>query len=127
MREFQERRRFKRLLHSRYAIAVLVILCILLGRAVWDVYGKYERSKEIRDRTKAELAALDTRQKLLNQGIADLNTDLGKEKEVRDRFGVVKEGERMIILVNGASGSANVSPAPEKSWWDRLVSFFTRD
>ncbi len=124
MREFQERRRFRKLLHSRYIIAGLIIICILLGRAVWNVYGKYEKSKMIADRTETELSNLKAREKSLNQEIIDLNTDSGKEREIRERFGVVKEGEKMIVLVDDTSGNKNPVQIPRESWWDKLVGFF---
>ncbi|MEK7607728.1 MAG: hypothetical protein AAB484_02295 [Patescibacteria group bacterium] len=124
MKEFQERRRFRKLLHSRYVIAILFILCILLGRAVWNMYGKYEKSKTIAERTKVEFSALEKREKLLNQGITDLNTNLGKEREIRERFRVVKEGERMIVLVENESLSESISSIAWKSWWDKLSGFF---
>ncbi len=124
MREFQERRRFRKLLHSRYVIALLLILCVLLVRAVWGVYGKYEKSKIITDRTETEFLALKAREKSLNQKIVDLNTDLGKEVEIRERFGVVREGERLIVLVDDTSGNKDTFQTPRESWWDKLVGFF---
>ncbi|MEK7596622.1 MAG: hypothetical protein AAB450_00710 [Patescibacteria group bacterium] len=127
MREFQEKRRFRKLLHSRYVIAVLIILCALLARAVWGVYGKYEKSREIAERTKTELTALEARQKFLSREIADLDTDLGRESEIRERFGAIKEGERLIVLIDGDSGQKSAIQGADNGWWQKLVNFFKRD
>ncbi|HEY4500350.1 MAG TPA: septum formation initiator family protein [Candidatus Paceibacterota bacterium] len=124
MREFQEKRRFRKLLHSRYVIAVLFILCVLLVRAVWGIYGKYEKSREISDRTRGDLAALSARREFLTREIADLNTDLGRESEIRKRFGTVREGEKLIVLVDDKSDKKSATQSAGESWWNKLTGFF---
>ena len=127
MREFQERRRVKKLLHSRYAIAALLIIAVILVRAVWNAYDKYERSKEVAGRTSEEYQALQEREKALSASLSALNTEEGREREVRDRFGAVKEGEKLIILVDDAAAQKPQAAAADKSVWQRIKEFFTRD
>jgi cell division protein FtsB len=124
MREFQERRRMRRFLHSRYAIAVLLVLCALLARGVWSVYQKYERSKELAQRTQGELAELEARQKTLSQLNASLETEQGKEREIRDRFGVVKPGERMVVVVDDATRTDDGQSDGAGGWWQRFLGWF---
>jgi len=124
MREFQERRRLKKFLHSRYAIGILIVVLILLAHSVWSVYQKYEKSKEISSRMKADLASLQAREDSLKQSIDSLATPEGKEREMRDRFGVVKEGEKMVILVNDAPTGTDASITPETGWWAHFWGLF---
>jgi len=124
MREFQDRRRFRKLMHSRYAIIVLVVICILLIRGVWGVYEKYDKSRDIADRTKNELSNLSAREQSLSVEIVNLSTELGKEREVRERFGVVKDGERLVVLVEDESLKKPVNQITEESWWQKFVNFF---
>lgn len=124
MREFQEKRRFKKLLYSRYVIAVLFIFCILLVRAVWGVYDKYEKSREISDKTKTDFSAMFARREFLTREIADLNTDLGRESEIRERFGAVRGGERLVVLIDDKSGKKPMTQITSESWFSRLVGFF---
>ncbi len=124
MREYQERRYFKRLLHSRYMLAVLGIILVLCVRGVWGAYIKYEKSKDMAGRMKADLTALNEREISLNQSIDALRTDEGKEREARDRFGVVKEGEKMIVLVDNAPKSEFVATSSREGFWDRFLGFF---
>lgn len=124
MREFQERRRIRRFLHSRYAIAVLLVLCALLARGVWSVYQKYERSKDLAQRTQAELSELEGRQKTLSQLNASLETEQGKEREIRDRFGVVKPGERMVVVVDDAAQDEGGQDGGSGGWWQSLLDWF---
>lgn len=119
MREFQERRRLKEFLHSRYAIGFLALVIILLLNAVWGISGKYAKSKAIAERAQADLNTLKEREASLNRSIEALSTEEGKERELRDRFGVVKEGEKMIILVE-EQVKTEAPAAQKKSWWARL-------
>ncbi|HEU5114497.1 MAG TPA: septum formation initiator family protein [Candidatus Paceibacterota bacterium] len=124
MREFQERRRIKRFLHSRYAIAVLAIVVLVLVRGVWNVYGKYEKSKEIADRMQSDLSSLQSRESSLSKQIDALSTPEGKEREIRDRFGVVKDGEKMVILVDDSTTSTQTAAAANTGFWSRFLGFF---
>lgn len=124
MREFQERRRVKKLLHSRYAIAVLVVVLLLTARGVWGVYQKYEKSKDIAERMRTEASSLAARQDSLQASIAALGTSEGREKEIRDRFGVVKPGEKMVVLVDTASTDEPIVPAEPEGLWARFWGLF---
>ena len=124
MREFQERRRVKRLLHSRYAIVALVVVCLFLAHGVWDVYGKYEKSKEIADRASTNLAELQSRQDSLSQSIDALGTTEGKENEIRDRFGVVKAGEKVVVVVDASTSNDEQAAVAASGWWSRFWGFF---
>jgi cell division protein FtsB len=123
MKEYQERRRIKKILHSRYAIAILAIICLFFVRAVWNIHTKYEKSRDIAERARTELATLEAREKALKDSIAALGTEEGKEREIRDRFGVVKEGERMIVLVD-ESGDVEAQSSGEESLWSRFWGMF---
>ncbi|HVT75273.1 MAG TPA: septum formation initiator family protein [Candidatus Paceibacterota bacterium] len=124
MREFQERRRIKKLLHSRYAIAGLAIICLFLCRGVWNVYAKYEKSRDISVRMDSELASLQAREDSLKGQIDSLDTPEGREREIRDRFGVVKEGEKVVVLVNQASDTEQAAAVAQTGFWSWLTSLF---
>ena len=124
MREFQERRRIKKLLHSRYAIAVLVIIFILVSRGLWNVYVKYEKSRDLMARTETDVTALQDREASLQRSIDVLSTPEGKEKEALDRFGAVKEGEHIIVLVDDSATNSKELPPADDGWWSRFFNLF---
>jgi len=121
MREFQERRRIKKFLHSRYAIAVLLIILVVMSRAVWGVYQKHQKSEEIVARAQSDLKVLKEREAMLGASIKALETEEGKEREIRDRFGVVREGERLIVLVDDSVKAKQEVVSDPKSWWERFL------
>lgn len=124
MREYQERRRLKKLLHSRYAIAILAILCLLFANSLWGVYAKYRKSEDIAARVAADAASLQAREASLQRSIAEMDTPEGREREVRDRFGAVKDGERLIVLIDDGAARAPAFPPEEKGWWAKIIGFF---
>lgn len=124
MREFQDRRRIRKFLHSRYAIAVLVLVCLFLGRAVWGVYAKYQKSEALEARVAAELAALEAREASLRAYTASLETEEGKEREIRGRFGVAKEGERVVVIVEDAREETVRPLAEERGLWSWIKGVF---
>src|SRR3989338_8527916 len=71
MREFQEKKKFDRLLYSKIVIGLLSIILLVLISAVVGSYTKYSETKE-------------------NRWVAI--------KEIRKKFGFVKTGERVIVI-----------------------------
>ncbi|MFA6095314.1 MAG: septum formation initiator family protein [Candidatus Paceibacterota bacterium] len=127
MREFQERRKFKRFFKSRYAIAFLVVLVALMAKATYNAYLRYERSEEVVARVALEKADLEAREKALQASVRSLGTPQGVDKEIRSMYGMVREGESLIVVVGSDASSAEESRLGEESWWDRLVDLFKRD
>ena len=99
MLDFQDRRRWRRWLYSRPTIALLALTLVWLGHSVWRVYWRSRAVAAERQRTAAELAALKERQRVLTIEIAKLKTDEGIETEIRKKFPVVRDGERVIVVV----------------------------
>lgn len=126
MREFEERRKTRKLLHSRYAIAALFVIVVLVSRGVWSAYDKYRKSSEVAERMRTELSSLKQKESTLSASLSELDTPEGKEREVRDRFGAVKEGERLIILLDDEPTSTPVS-SDDDGIWDRIKALFSRD
>jgi cell division protein FtsB len=124
MREFQDRRRVRRLLHSRYAIGVLFVILILSADALWGIYNKYQKSEELERRMQGNLVELQSRKRKLEALNASLATEQGKEREIRDRFGVVKEGESTVIIFDDGRGTPPPPPAPARGWFSWLFDLF---
>ncbi|MFA6158930.1 MAG: hypothetical protein WC763_04915 [Candidatus Paceibacterota bacterium] len=124
MREFQDRRRVRRLLHSRYVIGALGVVLVLSADAVWGIYDKYQKSQSLASKMQGNLAELQSRKQKLEGLNASLATSEGREREIRDRFGVVKEGERSVVIVDDASGTRMIQPASSGGLWGWFLDLF---
>lgn len=122
MKEFQNHRRSHRLLSSRPVQMLLLLVVIMMGKSVWQFYQR-ERTVAAEEKSlRRELLALAARRDELAADVARLETDRGVEEEIRERFGVVKEGEKVINLVG------ETVPAPPAAavvpWWRALWNRF---
>ncbi len=105
MREIVKKRQVRRLVFSYMTAGVSAILLVLGVSATWGVYGKYRETERVRQSVEAHVAALDARKDQLTSSIDRLTTERGVEKEIRERFGFVREGEEVIMIVDEASGT----------------------
>jgi len=123
MRDFQRKRKIRRLLYSRSALAIAFILLILIGKATWGLYVKERESRENLDRVEAELSALTERERRLKEDIARLQTPEGLETEIREQFQVAKPGEQMVVLV-GEEKAAVLEVVRERSLVSKFFDLF---
>src|SRR3989338_1098308 len=120
MRDFQRKRKIRKVLYSKGVLLLLFILLILVGKATWGLYVKERESRKSLDRVESELLSLQEREKRLQDDIARLKTTEGIEAAIREQFQVAKPGERMVVLVEDAKSDPEQKVA-EKSF---VVKFF---
>lgn len=125
MLELQARQKLKKRIYSRPTLVALIILAALAVKGTWNVYWKYEESKENLLKTEQQADALRAREYALTAQIAALNTEKGVEREIRKKFSVVKDGEQVIVLVDGESEAqkkATTTPGLFDRMWSRMWS-----
>ncbi|MDQ3014243.1 MAG: septum formation initiator family protein [bacterium] len=123
MREFQEKKRFRRYLYSKGAVAILLVLVFFFGRASWGVYKKEQESGANAAQAQVSLKRLEDRQKILTDELNRLKTDEGIEEEIRSKFGVSKPGEQVVIIVEDKKATSTV-PVPVPTWWEKVKGAF---
>lgn len=124
MLEFQEKRKVKRLLYSKVTLFFLIIFIILLLNGIWKVYKKQSTSDNNLAKTSAIFNNLQTREKILSSEIERLKTENGTEEEIREKYGLVKPGEEVIIVVdNGENTDSNLTPSTV-GFWEKIKNWF---
>ncbi len=128
MKEFQHKRKIKRVLYSKAVIVLLGLVAILLLKPVWNVYQKKVESKNNNQTVEKELGALQDRQAVLASQVTTLTSQAGTEEEIRSKFNVAKEGEKMVIIVDRDLSEPPVVPSEDqgffKKMWNSFVSLF---
>lgn len=66
---------------------------------VWGVYQKEHQARINKHRRLAHLEELKAMQGALKEEIDQLSTGRGIDEEIRQKFEVAKEGERVIVIV----------------------------
>ncbi|MEI6191181.1 MAG: septum formation initiator family protein [bacterium] len=118
--EFQEKRKIKRFFYSRVTLVCLIILIFLLLKMVWNVYEKQALTKDNLAKTATSFEGLQAREKMLSSGIDRLKTDSGIEQEIREKYGLVKPGEEVIVIVDGEDGTSSEPVSSEVSFWQKV-------
>ncbi len=98
MLDFRERTKFRRAIYAKPTIILLGLLTALVARGAFGMYQKSDEAITKRDKAVEELRVLEVRQKELDEDISRLSSPRGQEEEIRDRFMVAKEGEKVMIV-----------------------------
>ncbi len=99
MKSFQQKRNLRNIIYSR---PVLMLLSVLVLFFAWNVLGFWNKMEETSKNKKIaedKIAKLEQQKEKFLSDINDLKTDQGKEKIFRENFGLAKEGENLIVIV----------------------------
>lgn len=119
MLEFQEKRKIKKFIYSKITLFILLVLILLTLKATWGVYTKYSLTKENMEKSATNAEKLLARQDFLESEIDRLQTPAGVEQEIREKYGLVKEGEEVIVILP-AEQDIDVKAEAPKSWWQKM-------
>lgn len=89
-----------RLLVRRLLVLLLAIMVISAAVGLWRTYRKARESSQLRHEAEVQLADLNEREAKLRDDLARLESDRGKEEALRERYGLGKSGEHMIVIVD---------------------------
>ena len=99
MRNFQQKNVWRNIMQSKPVLIFLGLLILIIAWSVlgfWNKMGENNKSKKIAE---DKVAELKQQKEKLNSDINSLKTAEGKEAVFRENFGLVKEGEDMIVIV----------------------------
>lgn len=120
MREFKKHksRRAEIVTFCMQSVGVLLLLCVaaVAVRAAWGMYVKLAHATAGQEAAEVELKALQAQHAQVAASVAELSSEKGVEAQMRQRFGVVKQGEGEIEIVRD-SGSTTTAPKEPERWW----------
>lgn len=122
MLEFRERQKRRRVLSSNITIGVLCIVIAIAAKETWDLYAKERHARELLENARVRQESLGEREAFLKSELANLGDEEGVEGELRERFGIAKPGEKVIVLID--EEATTTFEEPKKGWWARLWSWF---
>jgi cell division protein FtsB len=111
-------------MQSKIVLALLGILILLF---VWNILGLWNKMGETSKNKKIagdKVAALKQQEEKLSSDINGLQTDQGKEKFFRENYGLAKEGEDEIVIVDDKNPPAVSPPALSSGFFSFLKSLF---
>lgn len=127
MLEFREKRKLKQILYSKLTLAVLFIIVLFLASTVLSVYQKEKSTRVAKELQEMEFDELSGREAVLRAEIDRLNSNRGIEEEIRSKFEVGREGERIIIITNPVDTTETENRNKTRGFLGKVLDIFTRD
>lgn len=125
--EFQVRRKIRWFLESWVFIIVVLAVCGVLFKATYNIYQKKLNSDNVRSAIEKELEVNKKKQDTLTLEKIRLESEGGIDEEIRKRFRLTKEGEKLIVIVNDKEKEIEKN-IEEKSklekMWDNFLDFW---
>jgi cell division protein FtsB len=124
MKNFQEKEKniYKRVFRSTPFLLLLAFILIFFAYGVFSLIPKMKDTFRNKDLAEKKLNELIDRKEKLEIDIENLNTDKGKEKIFRENFGLVKEGEGVIIIVDDKE--VENEEVKKHPFWSKILDWF---
>ena len=106
----------------KFVRAAVLIICIVIAVGVLrSVYALSQKRGIVGERQKA-LTELVRKNKQLQEDLREATSPAFIERAARDKLGLVREGETVVIMDKTATISADVQKNPQevpswKQWW----------
>jgi len=118
----------KKSTHRLYSWPVLLLLAVFFIYTLywtWGAYQKQAASIQGLEGTKRVWDQFTQREAELKENVQKLQTSRGLEEEIRERFSVAKEGEKMAIIIEEKMNGDENNP-PKKWFWASFWEIFQR-
>lgn len=83
---------------GKYKNYVLLVVLVLLGLTLYRNIGRIRKSNEKIEETRQRVEELKGKNEELRQQLEVVESDLFVEKQLRDKLGLAKEGEIVVVL-----------------------------
>ncbi len=127
MRYFKRRMIIRSIVYSPVAAGVLIVLILFTLNATIKIFGTYLKANNEYAAALNTLAELKKREEGLTNQIKSLETQRGVEEEIRNKFGFVKGGEDVIVIVESPVSTATDSSQAKngRGLFSSLLHFLT--
>lgn len=112
--------------HSPLALVILFAAVMFFSYNIVDLAKKSKETSEKKSLILEEIKYLQAKENDLNRDISVLETDFGREIELREKLPYTKEGEKMVIIIEEEKEEEDVATKEEATDWDSFWSIFKK-
>jgi cell division protein FtsB len=123
MKKFENRRKIKKMIFSIPTLVVLLLVIFVFGRNAWASYKGARLAAENLAMATNEKEELMARIESLEQNLDGIDTERGTEEAVREKFGLVREGETAIVLLD-PEDEFDENELSKRSLWRKFLDLF---
>ena len=99
MRNFQEKKGLRHIIQSKLALMLLGVIIFVFAWSVIQLMGKTRETAKYKNIVEDKVAELQKGKEKFSSDIAKFQTEEGIEENIREKFGLAKEGENMVVIV----------------------------
>jgi len=120
MRSLKEKNRWGEFLQSKPVLGVLMMVFFISAWSLLGFWGKMSDTNKNKQLAQEKLQDLQQSKSKLESDISKLETERGVEEVLRENFGLAREGEGLIVVVEDTRSSED----EEDENGGRIRSFF---
>lgn len=124
MKNFQKRRGLKEIMQSKIVLIFLGMLIVFFAWNVFNLLRKMQETRNNRIIAENKVLELQKSKEKLSLDIQNLKTDKGKEENIRDKFGLAKDGENVIVIIDDKNQIQNQKEPESKSFLSLIKNWF---
>jgi cell division protein FtsB len=124
MRNFQKENKLKYIMQSKVFLILLGIIIISFFFSMFNFLDKMQETKRNREIVENKIIELQKSKEKLSAEIDKLKTEEGVEASIREKFGLAKEGENMIVIVEDKNKNDLKAEANSSSFFEFFKSWF---
>lgn len=99
-RRVRKERFLSKCIRSPFSYIVLLALCLIFSISALSTYKKSKIAQEKTRYVEEHLRDLNQQEDSLRASLHDMNTPFGIEKSLREKFGIIKQGETAVIILD---------------------------
>ncbi|MEK7572437.1 MAG: septum formation initiator family protein [Patescibacteria group bacterium] len=124
MKKFQEKNKFRKIMQSKPVLILLSVVIVAFTLSVINLMNRMQNTARNRKIEENRITELTERQNKLSTDIANLKTEKGLEENIREKFGLVKEGEEMIVVVEDKEQNNTIKKTQSNGFFSFLKNIF---
>ena len=123
MQNFQNKKNFKHVMQSKPFLILLGIMVLVFAYSVFGLIGKMRETIRNKNAAETKIEALQKQKAELSSNIDQLKTNQGVEENIRETFGLAKEGEGMVVVVDDKNTAGDIDAKPT-GFFSKIANWF---
>ncbi len=123
-RHIRKERWLNKVIRHPFTYVVLISLALLFSYSAIATYQKSKIAKQKTRQVESELEKLKDQEASLANSLNDMNSPFGVEKSLREKFGIIKDGEKSIIIIEPQEEINDVIEKENKGFFEFIKNIF---
>ena len=124
MKSFQKSGRLKYVMQSKLFLIFLGIIILTFFFNIFSFMNKMGETSRNKEIIEDKVTELEKSKEKLNSEIIKLKTEKGIEENIREKFGLAKEGEEMIVIIEDKNSEEAEKKMDSEGFFSFLKNWF---